>query len=116
MDHATYQGHVDDAGDGPIAAELPRLAQILRALVEAGWARYLEWLRVRRDAFDTESEVAQTIDHDAKRFREMLEQLGPAYVKFAELLSLRRDRLPEYYIDELQRLQDDNAILSGAQA
>lgn len=46
----------------------------------------------------------------------MLERLGPAFVKFGQLLSLRRDLLPETYTEELQRLQDDVAVFPGAQA
>jgi ubiquinone biosynthesis protein len=73
-------------------------------------------LRLRRVAFDASSGAAKAVVRDAKRFREMLEGLGPAFVKFGQLLSLRRDILPESFIEELQRLQDDVAIFPAAQA
>jgi ubiquinone biosynthesis protein len=43
---------------------------------------------------------------DARRLRELLELLGPAFVKFGQLLSLRRDIFSEACIAELTKLQD----------
>ena len=42
----------------------------------------------------------------AVRLRKSLEELGPIYVKFGQLLSTRRDFLPNDIADELQSLQD----------
>ena len=39
--------------------------------------------------------------------RRALEDLGPVFVKFGQILSTRRDMLPERYADELAKLQDD---------
>ena len=41
-----------------------------------------------------------------QRLREALEQLGPIFVKFGQVLSTRRDLLPPDIADELARLQD----------
>ena len=41
-----------------------------------------------------------------QRLREALEQLGPIFVKFGQVLSTRRDLMPEDIADELARLQD----------
>ncbi|MBV8208906.1 MAG: ubiquinone biosynthesis regulatory protein kinase UbiB [Burkholderiaceae bacterium] len=41
-----------------------------------------------------------------ERLRLALERLGPLFVKFGQLLSTRRDLLPEDIADELARLQD----------
>jgi ubiquinone biosynthesis protein len=41
-----------------------------------------------------------------QRLREALEQLGPIFVKFGQVLSTRRDLLPDDVADELARLQD----------
>jgi len=42
----------------------------------------------------------------AVRLREALETLGPIFVKFGQLLSTRRDLLPEDLAEELAKLQD----------
>jgi ubiquinone biosynthesis protein len=41
-----------------------------------------------------------------QRLRMALESLGPIFVKFGQMLSTRRDLLPDDIIDELSRLQD----------
>jgi ubiquinone biosynthesis protein len=42
-----------------------------------------------------------------ERLRVALESLGPVFVKFGQLLSVRRDLIPGDVADELARLQDD---------
>src|SRR6056297_3736515 len=42
----------------------------------------------------------------AVRIREVLQELGPAYIKLGQLLSTRADILPPIFIKELQKLQD----------
>jgi ubiquinone biosynthesis protein len=51
-------------------------------------------------------EVAERESH-AVGFRKRLVELGPAYVKLGQVLSTRPDMLPEPYIRELEKLQDD---------
>ena len=42
----------------------------------------------------------------AQRIRNVLEELGPIFVKFGQLLSTRRDLLPDDIAEELAKLQD----------
>ena len=43
----------------------------------------------------------------AAAFRKRLVELGPAFIKLGQVLSTRPDLLPESYITELEKLQDD---------
>ncbi|MDQ2069860.1 ubiquinone biosynthesis regulatory protein kinase UbiB [Natronospira bacteriovora] len=52
----------------------------------------------------------------AVRIRRALEDLGPIFVKFGQMLSTRRDLLPPDIADELARLQDRVPPFPGEQA
>ncbi len=52
----------------------------------------------------------------AERLRRVLEELGPIYVKLGQLLSTRRDMLPEDIAIELSKLQDAVPPFPGRQA
>jgi ubiquinone biosynthesis protein len=52
----------------------------------------------------------------AARIRKTLEELGPIYVKFGQILSTRRDLLPDDIAEELARLQDRVPPFPGARA
>jgi len=50
------------------------------------------------------------------RIRLALEALGPVYIKFGQMLSTRRDLLPDDIADELEKLQDAVPPFEGKQA
>ncbi len=50
------------------------------------------------------------------RVRQALEDLGPIFIKFGQILSTRRDLLPDDWADELARLQDRVAPFPNSQA
>ncbi len=52
----------------------------------------------------------------AVRIRKALEDLGPIYVKFGQILSTRQDLLPDDIAEELARLQDRVPPFPGTQA
>ena len=54
------------------------------------------WKWKKREAFEP-----------AVAVRHALEDLGPVFIKFGQILSTRRDMLPERYADEMAKLQDD---------
>ena len=51
-----------------------------------------------------------------QRIRQALEDLGPIFVKFGQILSTRRDLLPDDIAEELARLQDSVPPFAGQQA
>ena len=61
--------------------------------------------------------IGRTLDAPrGERLRKGLERLGPIFVKFGQVLSTRRDLLPEDLADELAKLQDDVPPFPAVQA
>ncbi len=61
--------------------------------------------------------IGRTLDAPrGERLRLGLERLGPIFVKFGQVLSTRRDLLPEDLADELAKLQDRVPPFPGEQA
>lgn len=51
-----------------------------------------------------------------ERLRRSLESLGPIFVKFGQILSTRRDLLPDDIANELRKLQDDVPAFPGSES
>ncbi len=82
-----------------------RLDEVARS---AHWFRPVAWLTPgRRDS--------KALSR-GERLRLALQELGPVFVKFGQVLSTRRDLLPLDIADELAKLQDAVEPFPGAQA
>ena len=67
-------------------------------------------------AADTSSaEIEPDVKARAEAFAAALQRMGPTYVKFGQLLSTRPDIVPQEYINELERLQDNMEPFSFAE-
>src|SRR5256885_10568568 len=86
-----------------------RLSEIAQVAVRHGFGYWFETHRLtdlfpRRGArLEVDGQPSQRGQH----LREMLDELGPTFVKFGQLLSTRPDVLPPDIIAELRGLQDD---------
>lgn len=97
-------------GRGPLATRpggrlgsLDRFSQIGRVLFRHGFGFVFDVRRGRSEQRGLQEVLAPSF---GVRLRRALDDLGPTFVKFGQLLSTRSDVLPEGILFELQRLQD----------
>src|SRR5881398_2390934 len=87
---------------------LSRLSEIAQVMVRHGFGYFFEAHKLTdlvpgRPSAVTPEETSQRGRH----LREVLDELGPTFVKFGQLLSTRPDVVPPDIIAELRGLQDD---------
>jgi ubiquinone biosynthesis protein len=87
---------------------LGRLSEIAQVAVRHGFGYVFRRNRLAdlipgRDGAEVDAPPSER----GRRLREMLDELGPTFVKFGQLLSMRPDVLPPDIISELRSLQDD---------
>jgi ubiquinone biosynthesis protein len=93
----------------PATRNLGRLSEIAQVAVRHGFGYWFDTHRLtdlfprRGPRVDVDGQPSQRGQH----LREMLDELGPTFVKFGQLLSTRPDVLPPDIIAELRGLQDD---------
>ena len=80
-----------------------RFSQISRVLVRHGFGFVFDVRRDRREKKGLQEFLAPNF---GVRLRRTLDDLGPTFVKFGQVLSTRSDILPEGVLSELQKLQD----------
>ena len=87
---------------------LGRISEIAQVAVRHGFGYFFHRNRlsdlVPGDGRPADEELPS---ERGRRLREMLDELGPTFVKFGQLLSMRPDVLPPDIIAELRGLQDD---------
>lgn len=90
--------------------DLKRARQIVAIAGRHGFADILDRAGVFRLVGSKKEQVEELPDAGrapaAKRFRTVLNELGPTFVKFGQILSTRADLLPADFIEELATLQD----------
>jgi ubiquinone biosynthesis protein len=97
----------------PTTRTLGRLSEIAQVMVRHGFGYFLEAHKLTdllpgRSAESRLAEAEMTIGTArGQHLRELLDELGPTFVKFGQLLSTRPDIVPPDIIAELRALQDD---------
>jgi ubiquinone biosynthesis protein len=93
-----------------------RLTEIAQVAVRHGFGYFFERHRLSDLLpWGTHMEAAEPSTRGV-RLREMLDELGPTFVKFGQLLSTRPDIVPPDVVAELRKLQDDVRPFSFAEA
>src|SRR5689334_20017105 len=93
----------------PATRNLGRLSEIAQVAVRHGFGYWFETHRLT-DLFPRRGPRVELDGQGSQRgqhLREMLDELGPSFVKFGQLLSTRPDVVPADIIVELRGLQDD---------
>jgi ubiquinone biosynthesis protein len=93
----------------PATRNLGRLSEIAQVAVRHGFGYWFDTHRLT-DLFPRRGPRVEDDGQGSQRgqhLREMLDELGPTFVKFGQLLSTRPDVLPPDIIAELRGLQDD---------
>ena len=94
-------------------AYVKRYRQIVDVMVKHGFGYLVErfglrpFRSFREKLFGPRPQIEPLqVLSEAERLRHALEELGPTFIKFGQILSTRHDLVPETYITELARLQD----------
>ena len=93
--------------------KLKRTRQIIGVLTKYGLGYLID--RQRRSISSTGNSGKSTLNAPEKLCR-ALEELGPTFVKFGQILSTRPDFLPPEFIKELERLQDNTPPFEASAA
>lgn len=106
---------------GSPIATLGRLRQITAVVARHGLSHYLEGRRRRRKearegAAPVDPSAGVSIPATARRFRAILEELGPTFIKFGQVLSTRPDLLPAGFAEALRDLQDNCPAMPADEA
>ena len=97
-------------------SNLRRSATIVSVLARYGWGHYVDRLRLRGLLPANQLREEAPATSDAERIRLALEELGPTFVKFGQILSVRQDLFAPEIIAELQKLQESVSPFSSVQA
>ena len=94
----------------PAVRRLGRISEISQVAAKHGFGYFFETHRPGPFLSRRQHEIAPEPDEGStrgQRLRQMLDELGPTFVKFGQLLSTRPDVVPPDIVFELKALQDD---------
>jgi ubiquinone biosynthesis protein len=110
--HYTQPVKTPFSGIGRTYRHMLRYRELIGILIKYGFQDIVEQLNLRyylergKSVFRQEPEKDIEIRPRAERFRLMLEEMGTTFIKFGQIISTRRDIVPEDILIELEKLQD----------
>ncbi|MBD3204634.1 hypothetical protein GF327_10165 [Candidatus Woesearchaeota archaeon] len=96
--------------------DIKRLKRIINVFIESGFGYYFHRINLhekilKKFSHPEKPTLKQKQDFPDK-LRNSFEELGGAFIKFGQILSLRPDLVPKKYCDELSKLQDQVSLFS----
>jgi len=101
---------------------LSRLSEIIQVLIKYGFENFIGQTQLKKLIPESQQRkwkrgANKALDLNGfERIRMAAEELGPTFIKFAQVLSNRPDLLPDELISEFQKLQDQVPPFKLAQA
>ena len=98
-------------GKGQVRGRLRRIQKIINTMVKHGFGQLIHSTGIEELSRHLPLSLGRKEKKHAhlslaERFRMALEELGPSFIKFGQLLSTRPDIIPLDYVIELRKLQD----------
>lgn len=90
--------------------DVGRLRRITQIVAKHGFGEVLSRTPIAK-MFSTDAKNADMTTPAPIRFRELLEELGPTFIKLGQILSMRPDIMSPDYIEALGELQDNTPVL-----
>ncbi|MHC1576386.1 MAG: ABC1 kinase family protein [Methanosarcinaceae archaeon] len=89
-----------------------RYGIIIDTLIKYGFGYFVDQMGLRsigsvKSRFKGRFGRGGAVNTRPARARQVLEELGPTYVKFGQFLSMRQDLIPQEYSEEFTKLQND---------
>ena len=89
---------------------IQRYRQIINVISKHGLGHLLDFIGLKNPLrFPGRQKKVNAYRSTALRVKMVLEELGPAFIKLGQLLSIRPDLLPPNYLMELEKLQEQVA-------
>lgn len=99
---------------GVAIRDIGRLRRLTTIVTRHGFGEVIARSPLGKRYGDTDESGEARVKPAPIRFRELLEELGPTWIKLGQILSTRHDLLPPEWIAALEQLQDHTPVVEFA--